>query len=42
MPKAIEHYKKATELAPTYSTAFNILGYAYRQNADYANSETAF
>src|SRR4029078_3634660 len=35
---AIEHYKKATELAPTYSTAFNILGYAYRQNADYANA----
>ena len=42
MPKAIEHYKKATELAPTYSTAFNILGYAYRQNADYANAEQAF
>jgi len=42
MPQAIEHYKKATELAPTYSTAFNILGYAYRQNADYANAETAF
>ncbi|HEY0430748.1 MAG TPA: tetratricopeptide repeat protein, partial [Pyrinomonadaceae bacterium] len=42
MPKAIEHYKKATELAPTYSGAFNILGYAYRQNADYANAEKAF
>ena len=42
MPRAIEHYKKATELAPTYSTAFNILGYAYRQNADYANAESAF
>ncbi len=42
MPKAIEHYKKATELDPTYSTAFNILGYAYRQNADYANAESAF
>lgn len=41
-PKAIEHYKKATELSPTYSTAFNILGYAYRQNADYANAEQAF
>jgi len=41
-PKAIEHYKKATELAPTYSTAFNILGYAYRQNDDNANAETAF
>jgi len=42
MPKAIEHYKKATELDPTYSTAFNILGYAYRQNADYVNAESAF
>jgi tetratricopeptide (TPR) repeat protein len=42
MTQAIEHYKKATELAPTYSTAFNILGYAYRQNADYTNSEQAF
>ena len=41
-PQAIEHYKKATELAPTYSTAFNILGYAYRQNADNANAERAF
>jgi tetratricopeptide (TPR) repeat protein len=42
LPQAIEHYKKATELSPTYSTAFNTLGYAYRQNADYANSEQAF
>jgi tetratricopeptide (TPR) repeat protein len=40
--KAIEHYKKATELAPTYSTAFNILGYAYRQNNDYPNAEKTF
>lgn len=40
--KAIEHYKKATELDPKYSTAFNILGYAYRQNVDYPNAETAF
>ena len=42
MPQAIEHYKKATELSPTYSGAFNILGYAYRQNVDYANAEQAF
>ena len=42
MTKAIEHYKKSTEISPTYSTAFNILGYAYRQNADYANAEQAF
>ena len=41
-PQAIEHYKHATELAPTYSTAFNILGYAYRQNVDYPNAEIAF
>jgi tetratricopeptide (TPR) repeat protein len=41
-PSAIEHYKKATEIAPTYSTAFNILGYAYRQNDDNANAEQAF
>ncbi len=41
-PNAIEHYRKATELAPGYSAAFNILGYAYRQNADYANAEKAF
>lgn len=39
---AIEHYKKATELAPSYSPAYNILGYAYRQNGDYANAEQAF
>jgi len=41
-PQAIEHYKKATELNPAYSTAFNLLGYAYRQNADYPNAEKAF
>jgi tetratricopeptide (TPR) repeat protein len=40
--QAINHYKKATELAPNYSTAFNILGYAYRQNEQYADAETAF
>lgn len=40
--QAIEHYKKATELAPSYSPAYNILGYAYRQNGDYTNAEQAF
>ncbi|MGE5278535.1 MAG: tetratricopeptide repeat protein [Acidobacteriota bacterium] len=39
---AIEHYKKATELAPSYSTAYNLLGYAYRQSGDYGNAEKAF
>lgn len=42
MAQAITHYKKATDIAPTYSTAFNILGYAYRQNRDYASAEAAF
>jgi tetratricopeptide (TPR) repeat protein len=41
-PKAIDHYKKATEINPTYSSAFNLLGYAYRQNDDFANAEKAF
>src|SRR5438270_451028 len=40
--QAIEHYKKATELAPNYSPAYNILGYAYRQSGDYSNAEQAF
>ncbi len=39
---AIEHYKKATEINPTFSPVYNILGYAYRQKGDYANAETAF
>jgi tetratricopeptide (TPR) repeat protein len=40
--QAITHYKRATELAPDYSTAFNILGYAYRQNENYSEAENAF
>src|SRR5215204_2293408 len=40
--QAISHYKKATELAPGYSTAFNILGYAYRQSEAYSDAENAF
>ncbi|HWF90213.1 MAG TPA: tetratricopeptide repeat protein, partial [Pyrinomonadaceae bacterium] len=40
--QAISHYKRATELAPDYSTAFNILGYAYRQNEAYNDAENAF
>jgi tetratricopeptide (TPR) repeat protein len=42
MGQAIEHYKKATELAPSYSPAYNILGYAYRQQGDYPSAEQAF
>jgi len=41
-PQAIEHYRKATEIARTYSSAWNLLGYAYRQNADFPNAEKAF
>jgi tetratricopeptide (TPR) repeat protein len=39
---AVEHYKKATELAPTYSPAYNVLGYAYRQQGNYADAEQTF
>jgi len=39
---AIAQYKKATELAPSYSPAYNILGYAYRQQGDYADAEQSF
>ena len=40
--QAISHYKRATELDPNYSTAFNILGYAYRQDENYTDAEAAF
>src|SRR5690349_4175437 len=40
--EAIAHYKKATEIAPTYSVAYNLLGYSYRQRGDYSSAEEAF
>ncbi len=40
--KAIEHYKKATEINSTFPPVYNILGYAYRQNGDFANAEQSF
>jgi len=40
--QAIAHYKKATEIAPSYSPAYNILGYSYRQQGNYAEAEKAF
>lgn len=40
--QTIEHYKKATEIAPNYSTSYNILGYAYKQQGDYSDAEKAF
>jgi tetratricopeptide (TPR) repeat protein len=39
---AIEHYKKTAGLAPDYSLNYNMLGYSYRQQNDYANAEQAF
>ncbi len=40
--QAIEHNKKAEELAPNYSPPYNILGYSYRQAGDYTDAEQAF
>lgn len=40
--QALAHYKKATEIAPSYSPAYNLLGYAYRQQGNYADAEQAF
>ncbi len=39
---AIEEYKKATALAPTFSQPYNQLGYAYRFLGNYAEAEQAF
>ncbi len=40
--QSVEHYKKATELAPNFSPAYNVLGYSYKQQGDYVNAEQAF
>ena len=42
LDEALAHYKKATEIAPSYSQVYNLLGYCYRQKGDYANSEESF
>ncbi len=39
--EAVDHLKRATELAANYSPAYNLLGYAYRQQADYSDAEQA-
>jgi tetratricopeptide (TPR) repeat protein len=39
---AVEHYKQATNLDPNYSPAYNVLGYAYRQQGDYTSAEQSF
>ncbi len=41
-PQAIAHYEKATTINPDYTTAWNLMGYAYRQNGDFASAEKAF
>ncbi len=42
LPKAIEYYRKATEINPAFSTAYNLLGYAYRQSGDFVSAEKSF
>ncbi len=42
LPKAIERYRKATEINPTFSTAYNLMGYAYRQMGQFADAEKSF
>jgi tetratricopeptide (TPR) repeat protein len=39
--QAAAHCKKTTEIAPSFSPAYNILGYSYRQEGDYAHAEEA-
>src|SRR4051812_8201009 len=40
--QAIARYKKATELAPGYSLAYNMLGYSSRQQGNFSEAEQAF
>jgi tetratricopeptide (TPR) repeat protein len=40
--QAIAQYEKATRINPGLTTAWNLLGYSYRQNGDYASAEKAF
>jgi tetratricopeptide (TPR) repeat protein len=42
LAQAIEHFKKASEVAPNFSGTYNSLGYAYRQQGHYADAEQAF
>ena len=40
--KAIEQYHAATEINPSFSPAYNLLGYAYRSLEQYDSAEAAF
>jgi tetratricopeptide (TPR) repeat protein len=42
LDQALQHYKKAAELAPNYSQVYNLLGYCQRQKGDYSEAEQAF
>ena len=39
--QAIEQFRKATALNPGFASAYNLLGYSYRQNANYPEAEKA-
>ncbi len=40
--QAVEHYKKSTEINPTFSPPYNQMGYAYRFLEKYPEAEKAF
>ncbi|MEO7136085.1 MAG: tetratricopeptide repeat protein [Gemmatimonadales bacterium] len=42
MPKAIQEYRRAVEVAPDFAPAYNLLGYAERQVGAYGEAERAF
>jgi tetratricopeptide (TPR) repeat protein len=42
MPKAIQEYRKAVEVAPDFAPAYNLLGYAERQMGEFGEAERAF
>jgi tetratricopeptide (TPR) repeat protein len=42
LARAIDFYRKATEINPGFSTAYNLMGYAYRQNNQFADAEKSF
>ncbi len=39
---AVDQYTKTAALAPSFSPVYNILGYTYRQQGNYASAEQAF
>jgi tetratricopeptide (TPR) repeat protein len=42
LDQALQHYKKAAELSPSYSQVYNLMGYCLRQKGDYTAAEQAF